>query len=161
MSDVVSRLQYQVSTALIKASPHVVWSVLTDYDRLTERFTRMKSSKLLRQSENGKVFAQQVQPLPPYPAVSYVVEVTESFLNLLSWRGLSSYIKFNLGYFSLHPREAGQSTFVVYAKYIAGAIFVPEFIIQGQLEQIMPNVLMELRECAESLATVHGAAERR
>jgi hypothetical protein len=153
-------MQYQVSTALISASPQVVWSVLTDYDQLTDRFTRMKSSKLLRQSENAKVLAQQVQPLPPYPAVSYVVEVTESFLNLLSWRGLSSYIKFNLGYFSLNARDAGRSTFVVYAKYIAGAIFVPEFIIQGQLEQIMPNVLMELRECAESLATTHSAAGR-
>jgi len=152
MCDIVDRKQYLVTTALIKANPLIVWTVLTDYDLLTSRFANLKSSKMIRRSESGKVFAQEAQPLPPYPCVPYVVEVLESFPTMLAWRGLSSYIKINQGYFSLQPREQDHSTFVTYAKCIEGALFVPGHVIRRQLELIMPRVLIELRDCAEKIS---------
>lgn len=156
MCDIVDRAQYQVCTTVIKAAPHVVWSVLTDYELLTRRFSHMKSSKMLRQSPSGKVFAQEVQPLPPYPAVPYVVEVMETVPTVLAWRGMSSYIKVNQGYFRLQPCEQDQSTFVIYAKCIEGALLVPGAVIRHQLELIMPKVLMELRDYAEKISITDG-----
>src|SRR5262245_17257472 len=122
MCDIVDRKQYLVSTALIKANPQIVWSVLTDYDLLTSRFSNLKSCKLIRRSGSYKVFAQEARPLTPCPSVPYVVEVSETFPTMLAWRGLSSYIKTNQGYFSLQPRDQDHSTFVTYAKCIEGAL---------------------------------------
>lgn len=156
MCDIVNHRQHLVSTALIKANPQVVWSVLTDYDLLTSRFANLKSSKTLRKSGSGKVLAQEVQPLPPYPRIPYVVEVFESAETMLAWRGLSSYIKINQGYFSLQPRSQHQSTFVTYAMCIEDALFVPGYIIRRQLELIMPRVLIELRDCAERISGNDG-----
>lgn len=148
MCDIENRKHYQVATTLIKANSSTVWSILTDYEQLKSRFTHINSSKFIRSSEYGKVFVQEAQPMAPYPAVRYTVEVQETYPTFLAWRGLSSYIKINQGYFWLQPREH-QSTFVVYAKCIEGALLVPGQVIRYQLELIMPKVLIELKTHAE------------
>lgn len=141
--------RYIVSKLLIQASPETVWSILTDYERVTQVFSNVKTLKILSGSDCLKVMEHKVQPLPPVPPIYYVVEVRETFPTLLEWRGMTSYIKVNQGCFTLQPIEAGLSTNVTFAVWAEAKLLVPKAIIRYQLQKIMPDVLKTLKTHAE------------
>lgn len=145
--------RYLVSKLLIQARPETVWSILTDYERVTQVFSNVKKLKILSGNECIKVMEHIVQPLPPVPPICFVVEVRETFPTLLEWHGMTSYIKVNQGCFTLHPIEAGLSTNVTFAVWAEAKVLVPKAIIRYQLQKIMPDVLKTLKTHAEKRIT--------
>ena len=122
--------------------------VLTGVD--SQIFAIMPKSKIKSQNDGIKVLAQEVQPLSPFPAVPYVVQVMETTGKSLRWDGLSSHIKLNQGHFYLDSVNNVEQTSVTFALRIEASLLVPELLIRRQLNTIMPDTL---KAQAESLST--------
>ena len=113
-------------------------------------FSYMKKSTIVETRGDIKIVEQEVQPLPPIPAIKYSVEVQETHLKLLEWRSLTAYVKVNQGYISLQP--AGQNTTAVtYGMCIEGLLLIPATLIRHQLRIIMPQILQIIKARAEGL----------
>lgn len=77
-------------------------------------FAIIPKSKIKSQNDCIKVFAQEVQLLPPLPAVDYAVRVMETTSKSLRWDGLFSHIKLNQGHFCLDSVNNGEQTSVTF-----------------------------------------------
>lgn len=141
---------YELCTALVKAPPQLVWEVLTDYAQVTQMFAYMKKSAIVETRGDIKIVEQEVQPLPPIPAIKYSVEVKETHLRLLEWRGLTDYVKVNQGYVGLEPADKN-TTSVTYGMCIEGLLLIPATLIRHQLRIIMPQILQIIKARAEGL----------
>jgi hypothetical protein len=148
-SQIISGKEHQVSTIIIEALPEVVWQVISDYERVVERFPFIKRSRIAHNGASRKVFEQEVQPLPPIPATPYTVEVIEQRPNLLEWRGLTSYIRVNQGFFNLELVDELRTS-VFYAMCIEGVFCIPHVLIRHQLNVIMPQILQIIKVNAEA-----------
>lgn len=147
---VIDGKSYELTTAIVQAHPHVVWEVLTNYDQVTEMFSYMKKSAIVETRDFIKIIEQEVQPLPPIPAIKYSVEVKETHLRLLEWRGLTDYVKVNQGYIGLEPADQNVTS-VTYGMCIEGLLLLPAAIIRHQLRIIMPQILQVIKARAEAL----------
>jgi|AGTN01.3.fsa_nt_gi Polyketide cyclase / dehydrase and lipid transport. len=144
-------LRYVVCKLLVNASPEKVWGILTDYQRVTQRFKNMSRLKVLEDKGDIKVMEQQVQPLKPVPPITYSVEVKENYPVSLEWRNLTNYIKINQGRFFLESVDDGAGTIVTFAACAQAVVLVPTVIVRYQMKVIMPKVLNTLKELAEKL----------
>ena len=107
--------KYEIFDIEINASPDVVWSLLTTYEEVPKVFGFITRIKRLRQTGPILLLEQEVQPLPPVPAIKYTVEVTEAKDEKLSWDGRTPYIKVNKDFFKLDSLEGGTKTHVTFA----------------------------------------------
>lgn len=141
--------KYEVFDIEINASPEKVWSLLTTYEEVPKVFGFITKVKRVRQTGPILLLEQEVQPLPPVPAIKYAVEVIEEKEVTLSWDGRTPYIKVNKGFFKLRSLDGGKRTHVTFACWAEAALLVPVFVIKMQQKIIMPKVLQILKDNAE------------
>jgi len=141
--------KYEVFDIEINASPAVVWSLLSTYEEVPKVFGFITRIKRLRQTGPILLLEQEVQPLPPVPAIKYTVEVTEEKEEKISWDGRTPYIKVNKGFFKLQSLNGGTRTHVTFACWAEAALLVPSFVVRIQQKIIMPKVLQILKDHAE------------
>lgn len=141
--------KYEIFDIEINATPAKVWSLLSTYEEVPRVFGFITKVKRVRQTGPILLLEQEVQPLPPVPAIKYAVEVVEEKEVKLSWDGRTPYIKVNKGFFKLQNLDGGKRTHVTFACWAEAALLVPVFVVKMQQKIIMPKVLQILKEHAE------------
>lgn len=155
----IGKRTFQVSKMVVSTPPSAVFNVLTDYDRTTSIFSNVSKCKVVGSNRSGKLVSFQIA-VPGNLRFNYVLEVKETYPNLIQWRRVSGAFKANEGHWKLEPINNGKSTLVTYSKFVDGGFFFPQFLVNRELRQAMPEVMASLKFAAEQSYTIAKATEK-
>ena len=140
---------YAVVRSVVKASPDLVWQILTNYSIQTSIFHNLKKCQVLTDKGSVKVIHHQVHPSGVPNTFDYDIEIHEVARKSMEWHRLGGDFREVEGFWKLEPVEGGRSTLVTYASYINGGFFIPQVLIKRQARIDMPAVMLALKDHAE------------
>jgi len=147
--EVRGNTKYQVARAVVNASPTIVQSVLTDYERAPKVFGGLKECRVIQ--ENGPV--KHIAFIASAPGnlwtFDYVLEVKET-PGYIEWHRVSGAFKKNEGFWKLEPINEGRSTQVTYAKYVDSGLFCPQSLINHELRLSLSQIMTNLKDTCET-----------
>lgn len=155
----IGKRTFQVSKIVVNTPPSAVFNVLTDYDRTTRIFSNVRKCKIVGSNRSGKLVSFQIA-VPGNLRFDYVLEVKETYPNLIEWRRVSGAFKANEGHWKLEPINNGKSTLVTYSKFVDGGFFFPQFLVNREIRQAMPEVMGNLKLAAEKGYKIAKVSEK-
>lgn len=139
-------LSYVVGSVLINAPRETVWNKLSDYDKAPEIFDNLSVCKVVGIEGETKLLRQMVRP-GGLLKFDYIVNLTEQKPALISWYRRSGSFKEVRGSWTLD--EVDGATVVTYRIHLDGGILLPPWLLNSQVKEYLPNVLMALKSSVE------------
>jgi uncharacterized membrane protein len=152
--------KFQVSKTIVNAPCADVFNVLTDYDQTTRIFSKVKKCQVVGDNGSTKLINFEIEAPGNFGRFDYVLEVKETYPNLIEWHRVSGAFKANEGYWKLVPVSNGNSTLVTYSKFIDGGFLYPQFLVNHEIRQSMPEVMGNLKSTAEQVYKVAKASDK-
>jgi hypothetical protein len=138
----------------VRASPEVVWRMLTDYGNLHHTMPKVVRSELVEERGNVKVIDQTGRSgiLIFERSVQFRLQVDEEFPTRLRFTQLEGDFKVYEGEWILEPASNGKAdgTLVTYRADIKPDFFAPPFLVSFVQSQDLPAILRSIRTYCEA-----------
>jgi len=145
---------YVVARVTVKAPPEKVFQILADYNHADKVFPQVRKCKLVAEKGASKIVSHEIAPSGiPNTTYDYLLEIKETAPTALEWHRISGDFKKVDGYWKLEPVDGGRSTYVTYASYVDGGLFLPQLLIRRQCKIDMAGVMNILKATAEGPAS--------
>jgi ribosome-associated toxin RatA of RatAB toxin-antitoxin module len=143
---------YQITSAIVNASPEEVFALLTDYKKSGLLFKNLTKSEVVSRDEDSKTsqVAFSLRGIMNIWSFDYVLSIKENFPSSIEFHRLSGAFKRNEGYWKLTSLDGGRRTEVVYGKYIDSGLMVPPQIVEKQVRESTASVVQNLKKVAEN-----------
>ncbi len=138
----------------VKASPEVVWRMLTDYGNLHNTMPKVVRSELVEELGKCKIIDQTGRSgiLFIERSVHFRLQVDEEFPTRLHFRQLEGDFKVYEGEWFLEPAGNGtaEGTLVTYRADVKPDFFAPPFLVSFVQSQDLPAILRSIRSYCEA-----------
>ena len=149
--------------------PSIAWSVLSDYDHLSDFVSSLKTSEVVQRDADGRILLHQVASAGPFPfrrTLDVVLEVRENVYHSIAFHdtsdGEDSEYK---GEWTLVPDSAGAR--VDYRLHARPHSVVPGFVMRLIMDHSVDNLMSQVREemirrgCCATCGCMEGMIWRR
>ncbi|MBS1993808.1 MAG: SRPBCC family protein [Cyanobacteria bacterium SZAS LIN-3] len=143
---------YQITRAVINASPEDVFAVIVDYKDAGRLFSNLTKSEVVSRDEKNKTsnVSFSLKGIMNLWSFDYVLSIKENFPTRIDFKRVSGAFKRNEGYWKLLPLDNGRRTEVVYAKFIDAGLMVPPQVVAKQVRESTESVMLNLKQVAET-----------
>ena len=143
-------------SVFVKASPEVVWGMLTDYGHLHETMPKVTSSALVENQGACKIIEQTGKSgiFIFERCVHFLLKVDEEFPKRLHFEQVKGDFKVYEGNWFLEevPGETGAATIVTYEAKMKPDFFAPPILVSFVQSQDLPAILRSIRAYCEPRA---------
>jgi uncharacterized protein YndB with AHSA1/START domain len=149
--------QVMVNAAVrIKASPEVIWRVLTDCDHAASFIPGVKSCRRVESAPDGswEVIEQESKYSWLMPSVTTVVHADYKPPERIDFNRVSGDLKVEQGTWLLEkePHRPSDAVTVEYELHVDPGFWVPRVLVRHSLRTELPAALAAMRARAESIA---------
>lgn len=136
----------------VAASPETVWSVLTDYNHLSENIPKVVESKVIEEKGDEKILEQIGKSgiLFFEKSVHIVLRVREIFPRSLSFNIIEGDFTIYRGQWKFEPSNSDGGTLLSWKALLKPAFFAPPLLVSFVQHQDLPTILETIKKLAET-----------
>ncbi|UZJ37014.1 SRPBCC family protein [Prosthecochloris sp. SCSIO W1103] len=136
----------------VAAPPETVWSVLTDYDHLSESIPKVVESKVIEEKSDEKILEQTGKSgiLFFEKSVHIVLRVKEIFPRSLTFNIIEGDFKIYRGQWKFEPSDSDDGTFLSWKAVLKPDFFAPPLLVSFVQHQDLPTILETIKNLAET-----------
>lgn len=143
----------RVQAAILIDSPaQPIWIVLTDCNHFPEFIPNLKSCRIIQSGEDTRITEQQVKFSAFLPRVTYVIQSNYQKFRRIDFKKVSGDLRALEGSWVLEEIGDGRHTILVYSLFLDPGFFIPQGIVQRNLQKDLPNVLLAVRNRVSHLS---------
>ena len=137
------------SKIFINASPEKVWTIVSDQEKIPAIIPDCKKVNILEKTENVQKVQYFLKVSPFLPTFKYTLAINNvEKYKKMKFNKIDGCFNKLYGAFELEPYKNG--TILTYKMFLDPGFFVPHFVCENGIKNILPDILKGLRSKAEN-----------